>query len=400
MIPAAAQAVPCAVCGGTRNEPLYRTRRRTGTAVGDVDVVVVQCADCGFAFNSPRLGIEEYRRYYSDTNLASGQVFRDNRPGSYYSRLFAERAAFLVPFLARRSSGLVLDVGCGGGGFLSALDLPSGWRKRGIEPSAKASASARENGLDVVQGFAEDLLPAEAGSVDVLSLISVVEHLWAPADELAAMVSLLRPDGLLFIEVPNTLFPELSLTGFFSFEHVSHFTPHSLWRFLTRLGFAHVVFDPAPTRGIYLRCVAGRDPASFEGAEIMPPADDRDALRGAVARYAEDEARLLEGLERRVGAAFARWRAEGRKVAIYGAGLHTVHLDALYDIRANATLVLDGDPAKQGTTFLGLPVHGPQDIDRLGIDAVLISSQRFTDEIAATVHRHSSRPVEVERCYD
>lgn len=395
----AAAPVPCAVCGGIRQVPLYRMRRRTGTSVGDVDIVVVQCADCGFAFNSPRLGVEIYRRYYADTNLASGQVFRDDRPGSYYDRLFAERAAFLAPFLIHRKVGTLLDVGCGGGGMLAALKLSEGWRKRGVEPSAKAAAAARAAGLDVVQGFAEQLLPDEAGCVDVLSLISVVEHLWAPAQDLAAMTALSHPQGLLFIEVPNTLFPELSLSGFFSFEHVSHFTPHTLWRLLGNLGFGHVVFDPSPTRGVYLRCVAARDLGPWGGADTVPPADDRAALAAAISRYAEDEGRLLAGLERKVGMAFERWRKEGRRVAVYGAGVHSVHLDGLYDIRANACVVLDGDPAKQGSSFLGLPVHGPQDIDRLGIDAVLISSQRFTDEIADTVRRHTMRPVDIQTCY-
>ncbi len=48
------ERVACPVCGDEGASELYRAEKRTGTFLRTVEVVLSQCATCGFVFNSPR----------------------------------------------------------------------------------------------------------------------------------------------------------------------------------------------------------------------------------------------------------------------------------------------------------------------------------------------------------
>ena len=70
----------------------------------------------------------------------------------------------------------------------------------------------------------------------------VFEHVRRPLETLRHMHGLLKPGGVLFIEVPNTsdlnMFYDLLL-----FEHLYHFTPETLAWLLSREGFEVVAHE-------------------------------------------------------------------------------------------------------------------------------------------------------------
>ena len=85
---------------------------------------------------------------------------------------------------------------------------------------------------------------------------------------------------------------------------------------------------------------------------------------------------------------------------MYGAGIHTAQLATLVNLSGKAFCLLDGDPKKQGQVYLGLPVLAPQKLADGDIDAVLISSNRFIDEIARTAREFGGPKVELRTCYE
>ena len=138
--------------------------------------------------------------------------------------------------------GRLLDVGCGSGAFLVQM-AALGWRAQGIDPDPVAVASAREAGLNVMQGTLDDLdLDEHAGAFDAVTLSHVIEHLHDPADDLRRIQRLLRPGGLLWIATPN-----LEALGLRRFgpdwlnldppRHLVLFTRGSLERLLRDTGF-------------------------------------------------------------------------------------------------------------------------------------------------------------------
>lgn len=95
----------------------------------------------------------------------------------------------------------LLDVGCGGGEFmLRARQL--GWRVEGVDFDPKAVAQARAQGLDGRVGSI-DAYAAVSERFDVVTCNHVIEHVYHPADLVAAIHRLLKPGGRLWIETPN-----------------------------------------------------------------------------------------------------------------------------------------------------------------------------------------------------
>jgi SAM-dependent methyltransferase len=119
-----------------------------------------------------------------------------------------------------------------------------GWTVHGVDPSEEAARFARElNGLDVRLGSAETVLPGlPDGSYDLVTLWHVLEHVYDPVGVLTHICRLLKPGGLLMLEVPN--FSSACSVIFRSYwpplespRHLFQFTPRTLEALLTKIGF-------------------------------------------------------------------------------------------------------------------------------------------------------------------
>lgn len=227
----------CPLCGGVE----ARVYLHTGKASAEGQPYrVVACVGCGLRYTRPLptgaelagLYGEDYYvrnapRWFSDDLVRV--LFRD-------SVQWQHRRALL-----KRRPGRVLDIGCGNGEFLLSLKR-RGWEVHGVEFSAEACALARAKGIAAHQG---DLASARfpAGHFDVVTLWHVLEHLPEPLTELAEVRRILRSDGLLVVEVPNSgsLTFRSCKEQWYALDvprHLQHFTPATLQRALRQSGFA------------------------------------------------------------------------------------------------------------------------------------------------------------------
>lgn len=97
----------------------------------------------------------------------------------------------------------VFDVGFG---FAQALLYfrGKGMHGAGLEPSPEGVAYALEQGIEAYRAGIEQFDVVGDRRYDVVTIINVLEHLRAPADTLVKVrEQLLRPGGLLVIDVPN-----------------------------------------------------------------------------------------------------------------------------------------------------------------------------------------------------
>jgi SAM-dependent methyltransferase len=162
---------------------------------------VVQCDRCLLSFLSPLPSHPEqyYEREYFEAYESAGLHFpteSDELPSR-----FGERLRDAEQYVGR---GSLLEVGVGHGAFLSVAKN-SGWRTFGIEVSDYAARLARERyGLDIFCGTLEDARVASA-SFDFVHMSHVLEHLRDPRGTLKELFRILRPGGLLAVEVPNEL---------------------------------------------------------------------------------------------------------------------------------------------------------------------------------------------------
>jgi SAM-dependent methyltransferase len=166
-------------------------------------------------------------------------AFEDEFRGS--DAAIAERLRQYLPLFA--GAGDVVDIGCGRGEFLAALN-GAGVRARGVDANGEMAATARARGLDVVHGdalaFAEALPPESIGGAIATQ---VVEHL-EPSYLLRlidALARALRPNAPIVIETIN---PACWLAFFSSyirdFTHVRPLHPETLQYLLRAHGFSRV----------------------------------------------------------------------------------------------------------------------------------------------------------------
>jgi SAM-dependent methyltransferase len=98
--------------------------------------------------------------------------------------------------------GRLLDIGSGRGELLK-IARDDGWSCIGIEPSASfAAAAASYSGADIRCEPIEEC-NFEAASMDVVILSAVLEHLYKPNETIRAISHVLRPGGVVFLDVPN-----------------------------------------------------------------------------------------------------------------------------------------------------------------------------------------------------
>lgn len=95
----------------------------------------------------------------------------------------------------------VLDVGASSGSFVK-IARKKGLKAMGIEASSDGATAAVCQDLPVTRGLAEKF-PFADNSFDIVHSNHVFEHLEDPMLAIQEIWRVLKPDGLVFIEVPN-----------------------------------------------------------------------------------------------------------------------------------------------------------------------------------------------------
>lgn len=146
-----------------------------------------------------------------------------------------------IRFLRYFSGGLLLDVGCGDGKWLSSMhDL--GWEVEGVDFDKTAVRLARERGLNVHCGTLADQHYADA-KFDAVTLNNVIEHVPNPAGLLQDCRRVLKPGGRLVLLTPNSAslghrFFKESWRGLEPPRHLFLFSPCSISTLLKSAGFS------------------------------------------------------------------------------------------------------------------------------------------------------------------
>lgn len=222
--------VPCALCGGHEHE-VVGTRDRWMHPL-----TTVCCTHCGLVFANPMPTHDEveayyrrdYRRHISGLDEPDARYLMRARKGC------RERFERLRPDMP--PSGRWVDVGTAAGEFLK-FAKDAGYEALGIEPSPSFAAFARRQyGLEVLNCGWQDA-PIEDGSVDIVTIHHVLEHLREPIAALEAFYRWTRPGALLYVSVPNIYRPHRSPMSRFHFAHLYNFWPKTLVMAGLKAGF-------------------------------------------------------------------------------------------------------------------------------------------------------------------
>jgi 2-polyprenyl-3-methyl-5-hydroxy-6-metoxy-1,4-benzoquinol methylase len=215
------ERVPCCACGAddaTRVVELDVDPEYVGIlpdALTRGVFTLVRCRRCALIYLNPRPRADRIQAWYPREYCCFAQLPPPNPlMRLFYDVLARRRAREVLRHLPE--DGVALDFGCGTGHWLDAVAARRRPRQRlvGIDPNEAAIAAVRARGLEGHVGAEEALARAVApGSVDVVLLNHVIEHVPDPRATLRALADVLRPDGVILGATPNASAWDAALFG-------------------------------------------------------------------------------------------------------------------------------------------------------------------------------------------
>ncbi len=221
----------CPVCGGHTAAPLLLAPDRFH---GRKDLYrLVRCGDCSLVrlVNPP--SPEEMVFHY-------GQNYHKAIENAGEKELLRRWRRHRKTVLGFHRGGALLDLGCGTGAFLRTLAGGS-WQLHGVEISEPEANRARVwTGAQIFVGDPRDA-PFGAETFDVITCFHLLEHVYHPLELLKRVRTWLKPNGILYVIVPNIDSWEARSFGSYWYglelpRHLFHFSPTSLERVANTAG--------------------------------------------------------------------------------------------------------------------------------------------------------------------
>mgnify|MGYP001610216116 FL=1 len=228
----------CKLCQSDKHKILRDTLRY------EIKRKVLQCNNCGFVFLEDKNDSSEYyatttyrAKYGPDLTKTSNpkEVFDTYYP---YQGPIVEKIKHLL-----KPDTSVLDVGCSAGQFLMAIKDLVG-KRVGLELSQDEVDFVSLNHDFSVYNDPIEKVKITEGPFDLVTSFQVLEHTLDPVDFVKNLGRQLKPDGYLYLELPNlhdVLIDCYQVLGYANFyyrePHVSYFTKDTLKLLLDQAGF-------------------------------------------------------------------------------------------------------------------------------------------------------------------
>ncbi len=239
------EAVPC-LCGCTRLRVITIQDRFS------LPAPISCCRSCGLLQTNPRMTASAYSdfysRYYRNIYMAwTPQLLFENQQtrGMVLRNWLKQKAGIQFGKGSR-----VFEIGTGAGGILSVF-AKNGCDVTGCDFDPLFLEYGREQGLKLLEGGSSTLIGHEPA--DLVVLCHVLEHLPSPIKELQAICRLLKPNGLVYVQVPGVDY------------ELMHYHPngHYLFDFLDYAQNAHIYHFDLPEL-LHIAQEAGVEPIAYD----------------------------------------------------------------------------------------------------------------------------------------
>ena len=239
------QSMPCVLCGNISDGPIKYKKNFRIEDLNDkvfsarrlpdrIHYQILRCPQDGMIWSSPVLPAEHAAKLYARSSFSYVDEV-ENLTATYLSVL--KEVLDNIKFEAA-----ILEIGCGNGFVLEALDKKGFHHLQGIEPSQDAvqKSSPHIRGKIINNMFDEGIFPE--GTFDLIYFFQTLDHIYDPNKLIAQCFKLLKPGGHIVafqhdIEAWSArLLGELS--PIIDVEHIYLFSPRTLKAIFEKHGFS------------------------------------------------------------------------------------------------------------------------------------------------------------------
>jgi SAM-dependent methyltransferase len=387
----ATRDVACRSCGGTDLAPIL--------SLGETPLANALLEESELAAPEPRFPLDLcfcnacallQIEYSVDPEL----LFRDYPYFSSYSDTMLRHASELV-------SEVIADEGLGERSFVVEIASNDGYLLRnylaagvpalGIEPARNVAAVARrDHGIETLEEFFDAELAGrirtDRGAADVIHMHNVLAHVPDLMGVVDGVRALLSPAGVAIIEVPYAL-DMIDRTEFDTIyhEHLCYFSLTAIEHLAERNELVVVDARRVAIHGGSLRVkLRHRGVDGAVSGRVATLRAEESRIGAASASYYLDFGRRVEALKTALHAQLIALKAEGKRIAAYGAAAKGSTLLNCAGIGTDIVdYVVDKNVHKQGRYMPGvhLLVHEPARLLEDRPDYVLILAWNLAEEI-------------------
>lgn len=318
------------------NQPIVNNLQVEPGDVPKFPIEVGGCSYCGLVQILNPIDPAEFYTNYANSSSVKREPHLEK---------LIEKLESLLPKNAK-----IIDVGCNDGKFLSRL-RESGFNDlHGLEPTKNMSERAINAGFGVFNSYLDSAksreIVAETGLFDCVTLRQVLEHIENLSDFGVALRSLLKPNGLLVIEVPDAQshfdLPDFALWE----EHINDFSLGSLKHFLRQHGLEVIDSYKTQFSGVCLTVLSRL--VDTRSVDVEPVSQIVDSFR--------KWAKCFDPFRSQVQAELQYFASRDLPIALYGVGSRSSFFLNVTRSMGNISFAIDDDPAKQGKYLPGTDI--------------------------------------------
>lgn len=330
-------------------------------------------------------------------------LFRNYFYFSSFSETMLAHAATIAGRLVNErglgSSSLVVEA-ASNDGYLLKNYVDVGVPVLGVEPAVNIAKQATEKGIRTLSEFfgveLATKLAAEGERADVFHANNVLAHVADLPGFVRGVAAILKPTGVAVIEVPyvGDMIEHLEFDTIYH-EHLCYFSLTALEHLFRACGLAIVDVERLAIHGGSLRIFAAPRAAGVEPSERFRALSAQEASKGLMGRaYYQDFADRVWALRDSLKGQLASFKAEGKRVAAYGASAKGSTLLNVFGIgRESLDFIADRSDVKQGhyTPGTHLLITPPERLVHEMPDYVLLLTWNFKDEILRQQEEYRKR---------
>tara|TARA_Y100000768_G_scaffold63599_1_gene43716 strand:- start:18157 stop:19338 length:1182 start_codon:yes stop_codon:yes gene_type:complete len=364
--------IKCNTCGSASYEFLFENSIKSTARMKKIPNKVIICKNCGHVFlDYFFLEQKDLENYYQNNNPFEKVEQLDPA----HQKVRTEQLNFVINNIKEvKKDFKFLDIGCGAGYFLS-LVKQRGFYCEGVERSNMMCEMINEHYKIKCTNTSFEELRLE-NKFDVVSIITVLEHLYNPKRCIEKISELIKEDGYLFIEIPDTEFPRHDiLPDYLAFEHIHHWTKNSLSNLLQLSGFETIHYeqkrndDDSGNPENVLRVLAKKNNLLPRNLLVNDYVKQSKNLK----EFKENHNKFVQKFQIKIDNILKKLKNEN--LNIYCAGLHTSTLLSLFpNLSTKIINIYDSDEGLKNTKLNNFQVSSSKEINNKTLKNFLMST--------------------------